>query len=231
MSEKKKPLILVVDDARLNVQLVGTILREHDYDIQVARTGREAIDRCEQHVPDLILLDIMMPDMDGIETCSSLKNRDEFKDIPIIFLTAKNDTEDIVRGLQVGAVDYVAKPFNSYELLARVRTHLDLKQARDEQRRLIGELRAAMAKVKLLSGLLPICSSCKKIRDDGGYWEHIEEYIRCHSDADFSHGICPDCYKNLYPELWAKKMHKEKVAAEKAAAEEAQAEAENDQPE
>ena len=123
------------------------------------------------------------------------------KDIPIIFLTAKVEIDDIVRGFKIGAADYVAKPFNSAELLARVRTQLDLKKSRDSEKRLIAELQQALHDVKTLSGLLPICASCKKIRDDHGYWQQAEEYISDKSDAKFSHSLCPDCIKKLYPEL------------------------------
>jgi hypothetical protein len=98
-------------------------------------------------------------------------------------------------------VDYIAKPFRQEEVCARVRTHLYLRALVKEKEKLIGELKEALAKVKTLSGLLPICSSCKKIRDDKGYWNQIETYIRERSEADFTHGICPKCAKMLYPGL------------------------------
>lgn len=119
--------ILIVDDTPQNTQILGTILLKEGYKINVARNGKHAIEVIEKILPDLILLDIMMPEMDGFETCKLLKSSAKTKDIPIIFLTARTDTEDIVKGFELGAVDYVTKPFNSTELLMRVRTHLELK--------------------------------------------------------------------------------------------------------
>jgi len=125
----------------------------------------------------LILLDIMMPDMDGYEVCKRLKEDFSAKHIPIIFVTAKTDPEAIIKGFDMGGVDYVTKPFNSAELLARIKTHIELRTLR---------------------GLLPMCSKCKKIRDDKGFWERVDSYIEEHTQVTFSHGICPDCLVDLY---------------------------------
>jgi CheY-like chemotaxis protein len=121
--------ILIVDDVPQNVQLIGTILMQKGYRVSVARNGLKAIEIVKKTIPDLILLDIMMPEMDGFETCAHLKSLEQTRDIPIIFLTAKTDMEFIVKGFELGAVDYITKPFNPSEMLARVRTHLDLKCA------------------------------------------------------------------------------------------------------
>ena len=118
--------ILVVDDTSANIQAVTAILREHGYQISVATNGRQALSVLERVRPDLILLDVLMPEMDGFEACRRIKHNPAYQDIPIIFLTAKTDATDIVRGFELGAVDYVPKPFNAYELLARVNTHLTL---------------------------------------------------------------------------------------------------------
>jgi two-component system, sensor histidine kinase and response regulator len=123
--------ILIVDDTVENIQVLGGILRESGFEINVARNGRQALDSVAAIPPDLILLDIMMPVMDGFETCTQLKANAETRGIPVIFLTAKTETEDIVRGFQIGAVDYIVKPFNPEELLVRVNTHLDLKFSRE----------------------------------------------------------------------------------------------------
>lgn len=119
--------ILVVDDNPKNIQVLGEILSEAGYQVGIAQNGVQALKFVASSSPDLILLDIMMPEMDGLETCIRLKESPNTKDIPVIFLTAKTQTEDIVKGFEVGAVDYVTKPFYSTELLARVRTHLQLK--------------------------------------------------------------------------------------------------------
>ena len=124
--------ILIVDDTLQNIQVLGTVLREENYQINVAQNGLQALDVVAKVPPDLILLDVMMPELDGFETCKRLKADAATRDIPVIFLTAKVETEDIVHGFELGAVDYVTKPFNATELLARVHTHLELLSLRRE---------------------------------------------------------------------------------------------------
>ena len=200
--EQKKPLILIVDDVPKNLQVLGNILQKEECNIAMATGGAQALKITKKIQPDLILLDVMMPEVDGFAVCKSLKDSPETKDIPVIFITARTETKDIVKGFQLGALDYVTKPFNTSELLARVHTHLELKKAREIQQALILELKKALADVKLLSGLIPICANCKMIRDDKGYWNQIEAYIQSHSEAQFSHGICPDCAKKIYPDFF-----------------------------
>lgn len=132
---KNAPKILIVDDIAKNIQVVGGILKESGYDIAFAQDGRTAINQVESGDFDLILLDIMMPEMSGFEVCEILKNNPETRHIPVIFLTAKTDTEDIVKAFEIGAVDYVSKPFNSKELLSRVNTHIELKKSQDTIRK------------------------------------------------------------------------------------------------
>jgi adenylate cyclase len=122
--------ILVVDDTPANIQTVTAILKGKGYQLSVATNGKQALDVVEKVRPDLILLDVMMPEMDGFETCQRIKSTEAWRDIPIIFLTAKTDTADLVKGFEAGAVDYVGKPFNTHELLARVSTHLTIDQLR-----------------------------------------------------------------------------------------------------
>src|SRR3981189_2523742 len=116
--------ILVVDDTPGNIQTVAAILKEKGYKLSAATNGEQALDVLARIRPDLILLDVMMPDLDGFETCRRIKNNEAWRDLPIIFLTTKAETIDIVNGFEVGVLDCVAKPFNAYELLARVNTHL-----------------------------------------------------------------------------------------------------------
>ncbi|MCP4111115.1 MAG: hybrid sensor histidine kinase/response regulator [Desulfobacteraceae bacterium] len=123
--------ILIVDDTPKNIQVLGTILKQEGYQINVARSGIQALEMVDKLPPDLILLDVMMPEMDGFETCKRLKSSSLSEDIPIIFLTARTETEDIIKGFELGAIDYITKPFNATELLVRVRTHLDLKYSND----------------------------------------------------------------------------------------------------
>lgn len=129
---KKRSLILIVDDNPVNLQLLGNKLREENVDIAVAKDGEKAIKIAKSKLPQLILLDIMMPEMDGYEVCRTLKEDEDTKDIPIIFLTAKVSSEDIIRGFNLGAVDYITKPFNPKELLSRVNTHLRLREYTNE---------------------------------------------------------------------------------------------------
>lgn len=122
--------ILIVDDTDDNIRVLGTILRKRNYLINVAQNGVQALKLVEKVKPDLILLDIMMPEMDGFDACEKLKESAQTKDIPIIFLSAKSEKDDVIKGFKLGAVDYITKPFNSTELLARVETHLELKFSR-----------------------------------------------------------------------------------------------------
>ena len=193
--------VLIVDDIPENISALAIALESEGFDIKTAASGEKALEIVQDDPPDLILLDINMTGMDGFETCLALKKSDATKDIPVIFLTVSKETEAIVRGFTCGGVDYIAKPFRQEEVCARVRTHLFLRALLKEKEKLISELQEALAKVKTLSGLLPICSSCKKIRDDKGYWNQIETYIRQRSEAEFTHSICPKCAKMLYPGL------------------------------
>jgi class 3 adenylate cyclase len=148
--------ILVIEDEPANIQTLSTILKERGYQISIATNGRQALEVLERIRPDLILLDIMMPEMDGFETCRRIKAAAAWPEIPIIFLTAKTDTADIVRGFELGAVDYVAKPFNAHELLARVNTHLTLDYLhRENERLLLNVLPASIAdKLKQQVGII-----------------------------------------------------------------------------
>lgn len=127
-----KEFILVVDDVSQNLQVLCTILGKKNYKIAIARSGKKTLEMVEKVLPDLILLDVTMPEMDGFEVCRRLHHSPRTRDIPVIFLTARIETESVVKAFEMGAVDYVTKPFNSAELLARVNTHLELKRTREE---------------------------------------------------------------------------------------------------
>ena len=123
--------ILIVDDNRENLKVVSSYLKEKNYRLALALDGKSALKILEENKIDLILLDIMMPEMDGFEVCKIIKQNTAIKDLPIIFLTAKTDSDDIVKKFQMGGVDYITKPFKKEELYARVRNHLQLKLIRD----------------------------------------------------------------------------------------------------
>ncbi len=185
MSKIEKPLILMVDDNPKNLQFLGNLLLNEGYEPAATLSGVKALEFLEKKIPDLILLDVMMQGMDGFEVCRKLKENKKTKHIPVIFLTAKTSVENIAKGFESGGVDYVTKPFHTIELLARVKTHIEMK---------------------ILKGLIPICSKCKCIRDDEGLWKQVEEYFTRHSNTEFTHGLCPDCLKELYGDQeWYKK--------------------------
>jgi two-component system sensor histidine kinase/response regulator len=148
MTEYFKPeesVILVVDDSMQNLKLLGNMLKEWNYQIALAKNGQEALNIANKITPSLILLDIMMPEMDGYKVCEELKKDSDTKDIPVIFLTAKTSNEDIVKGFKAGGVDYITKPFNQDELMMRIQTHLELKAARDKIQRQAEELKETNA--------------------------------------------------------------------------------------
>lgn len=193
--------ILVVDDTPDNLRVLNAILTKAGYEPRLLPSGKMALESLKVEQPDIILLDICMPEMDGFEVCAQIKKNPEMRDIPIIFISALSDTEDKVKAFSTGGVDYITKPFKEEEVLARIDTHIHLYRLQKELQQKNEELQQALDTVKTLNGLLPICSSCKKIRDDDGYWNQIEAYISRHSDAEFSHSICPECAIKLYPEL------------------------------
>ena len=193
--------ILIVDDLPRNLQVLALLLDKAGYRVSMAMNGAQALAMVAQDPPDLVLLDVMMPGLDGRDVCRNLKADPEHMDIPVIFLTAKADLEDLEEGFRLGAVDYVTKPFRGGELLARVATHVSLRRALQRERELRRSLEESLAQVKTLSGLLPICARCKKVRDDNGYWSQIETYLSEHARVDFTHGICPECSHDLYPEM------------------------------
>ena len=132
MPNLKKSLILIVDDTPKNIQVLGKTLHDIGYNVSIATSGSQALDSVKKEKPDLILLDIQMPEMDGFEVCKILKMNSDTKGIPIIFLTAVTDSDKIVEGFELGAVDYITKPFNSAELSMRVATHIEIKQSREK---------------------------------------------------------------------------------------------------
>lgn len=203
MTDTSQPpaTILIVEDNVKNVQVLGTILMDAKYRVAVANQGSLVFDLLPKVKPELILLDIMMPEMDGFEVCRRLKVEPASKDIPVIFLTAKSETDDIVRGFDLGGSDFITKPFRAKELLARVQTHISITRLQTDLIARNRELEEVLANVKTLSGLLPICSYCKKIRNAEGGWEKLELFFRVRTNSNFSHGICPDCAKAHFPQF------------------------------
>jgi CheY-like chemotaxis protein len=197
--EPAKPFVVIVDDIQENVRILHHALKDQPYSFAIAYSGTELLRILENHPVTLILLDVMLPDIDGFALAKKILSDNRFKEIPIIFVTARAEQEDRIRGFEAGGVDYVSKPFDSREILERVKTHVNLRLALEEQKRLNRELQAALDRVKKLEGIIPICSSCKKIRSDEGYWTQVERYISEHTGVMFSHSLCPDCASKLFP--------------------------------
>jgi len=195
--------ILVADDSPVARTLVVKALRDDGQEPVAVEDGTHALEAFHsEDPPKLAVLDWEMPGLTGPEVCRRIRELDHGVAPYLILLTSRDEKADIVLGLEAGADDYLTKPFQAEELRARVRVGervLVLQQRLSER---IGELEEALAKVNELEGLLPICSYCKKVRDDGNYWHQVEAYIGERSGARFSHGVCPDCYEqHLKPYL------------------------------
>ncbi len=197
--------ILIIDDNPANLGLLFDYLETKGFKVLVDTDGEYALQTVASVNPDIILLDILMPESDGFEICRRLKTNPDTSDIPVIFMTALTDSADEIKGLELGAVDYITKPLQVEKVLARVTTHLTIrklqKELQDKNQKLEernDQLQEALDKIKTLTGLLPICTNCKKIRDDDGYWNQLEQYITSRSDVLFTHGLCPDCMDKLY---------------------------------
>jgi two-component system, response regulator PdtaR len=192
--------ILVVEDDINVAAVLEARLESFGYKVcDIARTGLKAIEGHGRHQPDLVLMDILLEgDMNGIEAAEQIS---ETSDVPIIFISCLNDPAVLDKAIQTHPYGYLVKPYDNAELRSCIEIAVVKHKAAKEREKLIAQLEDALMQVKKLSGLLPICASCKKIRDEGGGWQHIEDYITTHSEADFSHSICPQCAQRLYPEF------------------------------
>ena len=180
--------ILIADDERTSTMMLGRTLEQWGFEVIVAHDGNEAWACIAGDAPPaLAIVDWEMPGLDGIELCRRIRSTPLRSPVYVILLTARNSRQDLVAGLEAGADDYLTKPFDPDELRARI--HVG--------QRTLG----LMANIKRLTGLLPICSYCKRIRSDHDYWEQVESYISDHTDAMFSHGICPPCLTKVMAEL------------------------------
>lgn len=209
--ERKDISVLYVEDEESARDEIVELLRRRVREVFTARDGSEGLAMFRECKPDLVMTDIRMPVMDGLKMARAI--REESKGALIIVTTAHSDAAYMLDAIDIGVDQYVVKPV-SVEKLARaidtcaerIEYRAALKLHLAEREVLIKDLREALARVKLLSGFLPICASCKNIRDDRGYWQQIESYIREHSEVEFSHGICPDCAKRLYGEYYKEGM-------------------------
>jgi two-component system response regulator VanR len=256
--------ILIVEDSPTQTKMLRFILEENGYRVDSANNGIKALECVRQRKPNLIITDIIMPAMDGFDLCKSLKSDPALKSIPVMLLTSLSDPQDVIKGLQAGADNFLTKPYEDTYLISRIQyifanyelrknkpptadievvfegqkyiinsdrmqivdlllstydnavqknielhkahaelleIHRQVEQKNIQLEKYNHDLQQAIAEVKTLSGLLPICANCKKIRDDKGYWGQIESYMEKRTGVEFTHGICPDCAKKFFPNV------------------------------
>jgi CheY-like chemotaxis protein len=174
------------------------MLTDWGYEVQSVVDGAEAWAVLQQdEAPRLAILDWVMPGLDGVEVCRKVRERPGTVPVYLLLLTSRDTKADIATGLDAGANDYLSKPYDRDELRARVqvgRSTVTLQQNLADR---VRELEEALAQVRQLQGLLPICSYCKNIRDDEDYWQRVEDYLASRADVRFSHGICPKCWESV----------------------------------
>ncbi len=190
--------ILIADDDAVSRRILESHLTRFGHQVTAVATGCEALNILQQSdAPPLAILDWMMPDVDGPEVCRQLRQMPVPSGVYIILLTARRDREDLIAGLTAGANDYMTKPFDPAELRARVQVGVRVAELQHSLAERVRQLEEALANIRQLQGLLPICCYCKKIRDDSNYWAQVEEYLTRHTAAQFSHAICPECWKTV----------------------------------
>jgi DNA-binding response OmpR family regulator len=194
--------ILIAEDDATSRRMLEAVLVKWGYQVRTVNDGNEALSTLlQKDGPGLALLDWMMPGMDGVEVCRRVRQHTQ-RSLPyIILVTARANKADIAFGLNAGANDYVVKPFDRDELKARVGVGERVIELESALVGRITELQDALDHIKTLQGILPICMYCRRIQDNEESWQRIEEYVSHHSNAEFSHGICPECVAKLHPEL------------------------------
>ena len=189
---------LIADDDRVTTEILSTTLQQWNIEVIVAHDGNVAWDLLGGgDGPSLAIFDWMMPGLDGPALCRRIRQDALLVHMYLILLTGRDARADLVAGLDAGADDYVVKPFDVEELRARVNVGIRVLTLQQRLAERVLDLQSALSKVKQLSGLLPICSYCKRIRSDQNYWEQVDRYVAQHSNAEFSHGICPECFKTV----------------------------------
>jgi len=197
--------ILIAEDDAISRVVLERTLKSWGHEVVVVCDGQAAWDILQRaDAPKLAILDWMMPFVDGLEVCRRVRTLERAEPTYVILLTAKQQKEDIVSGLDSGANDYVTKPFDRRELRARLNVGERMTVLQRDLAERVRSLEVALEQIQQLQTLLPICSYCKSVRDDENYWQKIDTYFAKHSDVQFSHGICPDCYRDVVmPEMAA----------------------------
>ena len=186
--------VLIADDDPVWRRTLRQAVGQMGYRVEVVHDGLEAWRALRgDDAPPLAVLNWEMPGMDGVEVCQRVRELSVDCVTYTILLTAKDAKEDVVSGLLAGADDYITKPFHLDEFRARIQVGERIIGLQSQLARRVADLEESLSQVKRLHGLLPICTYCKKIRNDKDYWQAVESYITQHTEAHFSHGICPDC--------------------------------------
>jgi phosphoserine phosphatase RsbU/P len=194
--------VLIAEDDEVSRIVLSRMLQKWGHEVVATLDGRSAYEILEgEDAPGIAILDWMMPEMDGLEVCRRLRQLNRAEPPYVILLTARDQTDDIVAGLDSGANDYVVKPYDWRELKSRLRVGERMVALQRDLAGRIRELQYAMAKIHELQELIPICSYCKKVRDDRNYWEQVESYISTRTGVQFSHGVCPQCYTKVIAQL------------------------------
>lgn len=193
--------ILIAEDDRATARLISGLIGSWGFDVVTVSDGTAAIDALEQDDIHMAVLDWMLPDVDGPELCRRVRALQRSASPYLILLTSRNAQADVVTGLEAGADEYLVKPIDPGELRARLNAGARIVQLQQLMAGQVRELEAALANIRKLTGLLPICMYCKSIRDDSNYWHRVEAYVGEHSDVTFSHGICPECMPKAMREM------------------------------
>lgn len=191
--------ILIADDDLTSRTALTALLKKNGDEVVVTCDGVEALEVMRRpDAPRLAILDWVMPGLDGVEAIHRIRATETDQPPHIIILTSKGDKANVVEGLGAGADDYLCKPCDPGELRARIDVGRRMLELRARLAEHVRELKKSLDEVQTLRGIIPICASCKNIRDDAGYWTRVETYVSEHSAAGFTHGICPECIKKLY---------------------------------
>lgn len=194
-------VLIAEDNLTCRVMLEET-LKKWGYAVRSVADGTQALDVLSKgNPPEIAILDWMMPGVEGIDVCRKIRGLEHDTPIYIILLSGRGSKSDIVAGLEAGADDYITKPFDDNELRARISVARRMVEIQNVLEDKIRELETALEHVRTLQGIIPICSYCKKIRRDDNAWQQLETYVSQHSEAKFSHSICPECFKRNFPDI------------------------------
>jgi len=190
--------VLVAEDDLKTQKALVFLLQRHGYSATSANDGEAALDILTQaNPPPIVLLDWEMPKVDGLDVCRLLRAMPLRRYIYVIMVTARDSAADLLTAFDAGADDFLSKPADTAQLLARMRSGERVLALEERLEERVGELEHTLEQLRTIKRLLPICMYCKRVRDDGDYWQEIDAYIHKHTGTDFSHGICPGCMEKV----------------------------------